>query len=323
MAIGGAYFAATACRGPTEISLVISTDVDCTDLRGTAVAIGTVDGVEEKTPVTSSTLCDASGSIGTLVVVPSGGRSAEVGIRVVAGIGREAEACVPPTYAGCIVARRSIRFVVSTPLRLPVALRIDCRDVPCDATHTCVNGVCVPSRIPDPAACVSGCDESSLPSPDDAGAPLDASMVDAADDGMSPVRPPRDAGDADAAPAGCATNAECGANAECVQTTNGMPTIQRCRTNCNHDQDCTPPQMCVILNDPGGTNHSVCSEPWGPNTFGQSVPSVDQSNCQSNVVHQTNGTDLRCSRLCVTSADCAAPLPTCKVLVPPFSSCGL
>src|SRR5689334_17856604 len=88
--------ASPSCRTATEITLVLSTDVKCTDLRGTSVTVGRLGEIETKAETTSSTFCDASGNLGTLVVVPSGGRSDEVGMKVIAGVGRDAGSCAPP-----------------------------------------------------------------------------------------------------------------------------------------------------------------------------------------------------------------------------------
>jgi hypothetical protein len=42
-----------SCLGPTELSLVISTDVKCADLDGTTVVVGHLDELESKPPTTS------------------------------------------------------------------------------------------------------------------------------------------------------------------------------------------------------------------------------------------------------------------------------
>jgi hypothetical protein len=126
--------------------------------------VGVLGAIEAKAPTATSTACGASGDLGALVVVPSGGKSAEVAFKVVAGVGRDAASCVPPYGDGCIVARRSIRFVPHTDLRLLVPMRAACNGVACGDRQTCVAGACASAEIADPNACAGapGCDEGAL-----------------------------------------------------------------------------------------------------------------------------------------------------------------
>jgi outer membrane protein assembly factor BamB len=190
-----------SCRAPTEVTITLTTDVPCSQIQGTTVTVGQLGDIESSVVTTSSELCDSSGSLGTLVLVPSGARNEEVAFRVVAGVGRTADSCVPPAYGpGCIVARRSIHYIPHTPLRIGVALRASCEGVVCDPTQTCLDGVCQDANIADPTTCetMGGCGET-VSSVDasvvDAG-PVDAAPVDAA-----PVDAPVEAG-----PAPCDTS---------------------------------------------------------------------------------------------------------------------
>lgn len=156
---------APGCREPTEVTVEVWSDVPCAELRGTSITVARPGAIETAQPRTVATTCDAkSGFVGSLVVVPSGARSEDLAVRVVAGIGAPAESCAPPSYAGCIVARRALRFVPHTSLVVPIRLTRDCRDVPCDAQSTCVRAGCANATIPDPDACASpdGCTEVSL-----------------------------------------------------------------------------------------------------------------------------------------------------------------
>jgi sulfatase-modifying factor enzyme 1 len=154
-----------SCRAPTEIKLVITTDVPCPQFQGTTIAVGDPAGIETKAPTTSSTSCDASGNVGSLVVVPSGSKSADVAIRVVGGLLRDPESCTAPAYGtGCIVARREVNFDEAAPLTIPIALRASCSGVVCTPDETCVDGTCKTSAITNPQTCENaGCDETSLP----------------------------------------------------------------------------------------------------------------------------------------------------------------
>jgi sugar lactone lactonase YvrE len=166
------------CRDPTEITVVLSTDAKCADVSGTTIAVGQIGHLDDKPAAAETTRCESSGRIGSLVVVPSGGKDEEVAIRVVTGIGNKTpEACVDSGFVGgCIVARRSLRYLPHTPLVLPVKMSLDCVDVPCGETETCYKGQCVPANV-DPNQCVSG--DCQPPEPDagaDAGSDVSADV---------------------------------------------------------------------------------------------------------------------------------------------------
>lgn len=157
------------CRDPTQITLRLSTDAVCTDVQQTAITVGKLGQIEQKPEAATTDRCDGqSGNIGTLVVVPSGDDDDEIGVRVVTGVGKSAEACVKDGYiGGCIVARRAIRYLPHTPLDLPIFMGVDCLDIPCGATETCFKGKCVPAEI-DSEKCKSG---NCQPTETDGGAP--------------------------------------------------------------------------------------------------------------------------------------------------------
>ncbi|MGO9837697.1 MAG: hypothetical protein ACLP1X_26215 [Polyangiaceae bacterium] len=164
---------AVACENPTEVTLVLTTNLPCATLQGTTITVGTADEIEEKAPVAETGKCIAGSSglntIGTFVLVPSQGRSAAFAVRIVSGVDRLATDCAPgggqtPDYSGCIVARRELAFVPHTPLTLPIVMSKECENIPCTAQETCVEGECVPSIIPDPNHCAgsAGCSETTL-----------------------------------------------------------------------------------------------------------------------------------------------------------------
>ncbi len=180
-----------SCLSPTEITVVVTTDFDCSDLHHVTITVGTLGRALETSPPTSvSTTCTA-GNAGTIVVVPSGSKSDLVAIKVVGGFGKTAlaEDCtasfdasseVPSYGAGCIVARRALRYAPHTPLTVPIALRAACSGVPCGETETCVSGACVSATIDTSDCAGAGCDECKLvdggcAAKSDSGAPSDAS----------------------------------------------------------------------------------------------------------------------------------------------------
>ena len=109
---------AGGCQEPTQVTLEIALDrrARCDEIpSGVAIAVG-VDPTRTESHVAEgflharTTSCDfGTGHIGTLVVTPNEeGRGAVV---VVAGYkNNDPASCKPPSYTGCIVARRCLGF---------------------------------------------------------------------------------------------------------------------------------------------------------------------------------------------------------------------
>jgi hypothetical protein len=180
----GVCLALLACRSPTEIRVEIATDEECGATKGTIIAAG-----PEQTPLTTD--CSDAGSplhdIGSVVVVPSHGKSDLVSLKVTLGVSTSPDHCAVDA-GGCIVARRMLRYVPHEPLRLPVAMRGACLGHACPEDQTCVRGMCVAAAIPDSNACAApgGCDESVLLQDGGTNATIaDAANTDAATDLLS------------------------------------------------------------------------------------------------------------------------------------------
>jgi len=221
------------CHSEAYIELDVSTNVQCSDVGGTAVTVGVLGQIETRPPVASTDACGQDGSIGTLTILPSVSEDDEVAIKVVMGLHQQGDACTPPAYKGCIVARRVARFVPGRASRLSVEMDIPCKDVPCGELETCSHGRCVPVRCvdgdcEDADASVSDAtgDQTVLPEASiDSGNDEDASLADA---------PPVDASEAavDAADAsadsateaaGDASDAGTDAAADAADAESGVP----------------------------------------------------------------------------------------------------
>ncbi|HEY1956987.1 MAG TPA: hypothetical protein VGH28_15315 [Polyangiaceae bacterium] len=153
---------APACMAPTEISFVITTDLPCSAIVSTAVSVGALGpALDAKAPDSVSTVCQ-NGSLGTLVVTPTGSRDEELAARIVTGTnGTSAETCIQNGFAGnCIVARRSLHFIPHTPTVVNVQMQAACVNDDCDPLSTCDKGSCV---SPD-ADCDGGpCGDAQAP----------------------------------------------------------------------------------------------------------------------------------------------------------------
>ncbi len=136
------------------------TNADCAKWKGVAVYVGAPGAdVESKAPTLTTTTCEGGGQVGTLTIVPTASKGDEVGIRVVAGLTRNPEDCRANAYAGCIVARRAIRFEPHHSVNVVVDLTTECMGQGCDSSHTCVNGSCLDNRASvesDPDAAPTG-----------------------------------------------------------------------------------------------------------------------------------------------------------------------
>jgi hypothetical protein len=185
-AFAGAIAAASAsCLGPTEVTLVISTNEPCGSLTGTAITVGTAADLgnpsSQLQPVAVTNACDpTTGSIGTFVVVPNGNSTESFAIEVAAAVGGMATDCRKTQYKNCIVARREIAFIPHTPLTLPIELTIDCLGVSCSTASGAVLETCQPGKgcVPDTAPC-----ENGICSPR---GDVDAASIDAASEPLPP-----------------------------------------------------------------------------------------------------------------------------------------
>jgi hypothetical protein len=156
--------ATTHCRSPTEVTLELSTDTCGSGYQGTSITVGRADeSIEVVAPATVTRQCNGQ-DIGTLVVLPHTSKDEQFEVKVVTGLDVPVEQCTPPAYAGCIVARRLMRFIPHDPLELPIELLNVCKNEPCTATTTCVNGGCVSAVIPNPSQCdtPTGCEQGVL-----------------------------------------------------------------------------------------------------------------------------------------------------------------
>lgn len=264
-----------SCREPTEVRLVLSSDLrTCPPLPGakssgtTTITVGAdLASLSDGPGTTTDTCTPASpGSIGELVLVPSGDRGAQIAIEIVAGLGKEACAArVPGTsLAGCVVARRRLRFVPHTSLELPVELRQECAGVSCPPEETCIaGGSCAPALCAD-AACSNlrapndlgrlGPDASADARADGTGAPDAVARTDATAEGGG--------GAGDGGPCGpltagidCASGGPCAAPSQ--QCCNGVckPAGDLCSGRvtstsvaCDETADCPPGKMCCLHN---------------------------------------------------------------------------
>lgn len=176
----------TACREPTQITLVLTTDARCpaeagegASLIDTLIASGIALSNDELVGQTVTDRCEVQQDdnlIGTLVLLPSGGDEPGVHIAIVAGVAtpggsaqKTADDCRALVESGsgiagepCIVARRRLAFIEHVGLTLPIKLDSRCIGVDCSIDKTCFNGNCVSSDVDcsEGAGCADlvGCD---------------------------------------------------------------------------------------------------------------------------------------------------------------------
>lgn len=149
----------TSCNTPTQVTVLVTTDVPCQYWKGAIVSVGTWDSLEEAGIGSSTDNCtetEGGVRIGEIVVVPKDGKNDKFAIKVIGGVDSTAKACLETgDYSGCIVARRTLNFIPHGDIRLPIFLSSSCEGVPCSArkNETCVFGACVSANIPKPELC--------------------------------------------------------------------------------------------------------------------------------------------------------------------------
>ena len=160
------------CLDPTQITVTVSTDVPCATVEKGRASVRVGSTSAESSSCSAGAGPNGSNRVGELVLVPSGSPDDGFVVTAVLGVTKPTADCDLAQPAGCIVARRSIRYIAHRPLRLPIALESSCLGVTCPANQTCSHGVCVDDTV-DPNQCTNG----DCPIPD-AGAP-DVSVADA------------------------------------------------------------------------------------------------------------------------------------------------
>lgn len=144
----GLVLLATSCADPTQIVVEVFTDA-CPgagrpeSVQSTGIAVGTAADIESRRPASFKDGCETATGIGTLTIYPSDEKDAEVAIKVLGGVEVAPDRCDPPSYAGCIVHRRMLRFVPHVTQRVTVRLTLACLNRECPAGTTCEEGACV------------------------------------------------------------------------------------------------------------------------------------------------------------------------------------
>jgi hypothetical protein len=263
----------SSCREPTNVLIETYTDVPYQSGRTVSYFAGKPGTTEFK--LKADAILDqpwSTSSIGTLTVVPEGeDEEVIVTVKLVMGVGRTTSECFPPSYQGCIVARRRIRYVPHERLKLPISLYANCVDVPCDADTTCnVLGKCV-SSIPSCASdtCAIEGESASTPPvvvgggpPPEGGAPTDGpnTQADANADGSSDGS--SSDGAIDGGDGGSASSVgfiRCpGANLENRCAINAQPSQHCCFDGTQQTGACAPGGLCP---SGGGVETVFCDGP--------------------------------------------------------------
>jgi len=174
----------SACYAPTEVTIVLSTDLGCVPTPRTAVFKGKPERLD-LTPETETASCkDVAGSdseIGSLVIVPSGDVNGRAAVKAMLTQRTDkSPASCEQDPADCIIATRSFSFVAHESRRVPIRLLKECLGVKCPAGKTCVG----------PNTCAStdvSCYEAGNCPPEDAGGAV-VIVEDASRDASKPLK---------------------------------------------------------------------------------------------------------------------------------------
>lgn len=157
-----ALTAMASCRSATEVLVEVRTNAAYRDGLVVSFTVGAPGEVENAAPTTEERgPWGTDGFVGSLAVVPSSGSSKDtaLAVKIVMGVDRDARSCTPPDYRGCIVSRRRLHYTPHERLVLPIALYVECKDVPCGVDTTCNSlGQCVDATLnqvscSNPAGC--------------------------------------------------------------------------------------------------------------------------------------------------------------------------
>jgi hypothetical protein len=167
-----------ACLDPTEITLDVTTNVDCaTGLREVDIYIGK-HGETLTSPSAVASKCEdpTNDRVGTLVVIPSS-IDATVDISVVAVLTGAASCKPDSTDSHCIVAKRTLGYISHTPLELPIFLDANCAGFACPDGQTCAAPNGKPMCVDDTPTCTASGGSATSCGLD--GGASDAAVVDA------------------------------------------------------------------------------------------------------------------------------------------------
>jgi hypothetical protein len=241
------------CAEPTQIEIDVRTD-GCNVVKNTGIAVSSSVDLDKApltifTPRTEGCEKTPPDRIGTLVIYPSGAKDAEVAIRIVTGVTRLAQECAQGPYAGCIVARRLVRFVPGESKKIIVIMSRTCEGKDCGRAAECSEGQCV-TVLPDgglqdagPAA-DSDIPEGSVDDSGDGGQPVLEAGTDAC---VGCEGPGKTCTDGNQCTIACAGGADCTAATVCG------PGLD-CTVQCSAANVCDE----LACNAPGGSCNIQC-----------------------------------------------------------------
>lgn len=137
-----------ACYGPTEVAVVVTTDLQCSEGPRTAIYKGMpFDSAPDAETEACEPVPNADTRIGSLVFLPSGDANGRAAVKVVLARKRNVSECETHPE-DCIVATRSFSFVEHLSRRVPIRMLSACLGKQCPDGQTCgAGGVCVSNEV--------------------------------------------------------------------------------------------------------------------------------------------------------------------------------
>lgn len=263
------------CAQPTQFTVSVASEVPCkSNARVVLIGAKSLAALASSAPSASSTRCVDDGGLsrmGEIVLVPQGAKDQAIAFAFATRPdGQAADTCLEPAQAaGCIVARRQLRFVPHESTSLGVPLRLSCLGVTCPDDQTCAKGRCVEATV----TCADGvCEpppgeenvDGSIRNGEPDGATV-ATSVDAAGDQATSF-PPQDAASDRASSVDAGLGGSCapfsvrcdvGCTLAPPDAQLGTDCIAMCKENgrgFEFANACGPTQVCKTLGD------TVCVE---------------------------------------------------------------
>ena len=137
-----------ACYGPTEVAVVVTTDLACSEGPRTAIYKGMpFDSAPDAETEGCEPVPNADTRIGSLVFLPSGDANGRAAVKVVLARKRNVTECEAHPE-DCIVATRSFSFVKHLSRRVPIRMLSACLGKQCPDGQTCgAGGTCVSNEV--------------------------------------------------------------------------------------------------------------------------------------------------------------------------------
>lgn len=270
-----------SCRIPEEMIVEFATNIPCSSFDHLDVAVASLPwraeaDVQAGQPAVTARRC-SNGALGQLVITRSDPELASLFAVLAYRNAPTAQDCARGKPEDCVFARRRVRFVPNTVLKLKVGLLAECKGITCTILSTCAaGGRCLSSSVDcaEDGSCkeseelVDGggrSDRAVEPNIADAGRSADASDAMDAGDGNSVLR--LNCGATECSQPYCCLRSVAFGGASCLSSASSCITMMSTRVACYANDQCPPSApYCLFVGTHGGSGYGYteCSTKVAP-----------------------------------------------------------